>query len=238
MKNHHDNIFHFGLKGLAGLFLIFCAQAVHANEYINDNCTDDYQAYEETRIQIGRFGDANECFVSIHTNPNFSPKYRSYILTNNGLLMVFNSYGDGDPSTKTGAREYYFPSKLKQNFVVSYDQGIVKVALTDDVTFAINAKTGKPTQITNTTFSISSSVNPNNKGGLEIKSSKVPMIDSGFAMGKSPTSIDEGKSYIKKMNQSCELINRELYDNSTGDAILRYKNRDFDDFVSSRCPNI
>lgn len=237
MTNHRSNFFRYGMKGLAGLFFILSAQTASA-AYINDNCTDDYQMYENTRIQIGRFGDAGECFVSVTTNPNFNPKYRDYLMTNNGLLMVFNSYGDGDPSTMTGAREYYFPSKLKQNFILSYDQGLVKVALTDDVTITINAKTGKPTQITNMSFSLSSSINPNNKGGLEISNPKIPMIDSGFAMGRSPTSIDTGKSYIKRLKESCELINRELYDNSEGDAILRYKNKDFDNFVVSRCPNI
>ncbi len=237
MLNHHFGFFRFGMRGLAGLCLILGSQAVSA-AYINDNCTEDYQTYENTRIQIGRLGDLNECFVSVSTNPNFNPKYRDYLMTNNGLIMVFNSFGDGNPSTMTGAREYYFPSQLKTHFVVSYDQGFVKVQLTDDVTFVLNAKTGKPTQITNTTFTYSTSINPNNKGGLEITKSKVPMIDGGFAMGKSPTSIDDGKSYIKKLNQSCELINRELYDNSTGDAILRYKNKEFDNFVASRCPNI
>lgn len=219
------------------LLSFFIAQSVYA-DYVNDTCKQDYQKFDDTDLQVGRFGSEGTCFVSVHYNPNFELRYRDFLMTNEGLLMVFNSFGVGDEASTTGAREFFFPSKVKTNTSVSFKNGIISVVLTDDVTITFSSKTGKILKMTNMNFSLASKVVPSNKGGLEISNSKVVYVDGGFTLGKSPTTVDAGKSYIKKLTQSCQLVNRELFDNSNGEAILRFKNKEFDAFVAQRCPNI
>ncbi|MFN8944540.1 MAG: hypothetical protein ACK5WZ_07950, partial [Pseudobdellovibrionaceae bacterium] len=121
---------------------------------------------------------------------------------------------------------------------VTHSKGIIRIDLTKQITFLFSAKDGQPVQISNAEMKIDPSINPNNQGGLEILNSSVVYIDGGFSLGKSPTTIDKNNSSIKKQTRSCEILNRELFDNSNGDAILRYKNAEFDTFVANKCPKI
>src|SRR5579862_7388677 len=52
--------------------------------------------------------ESGNCFVSIHPMAA-GMVYRDYAFFGDGMLMVFNSYGDGDGNPNlTSAREYYF----------------------------------------------------------------------------------------------------------------------------------
>lgn len=224
----------------AALFLglLNGASAAFAGDYLNDNCHQDVQIFENTQLQIDRFSGTSVCYVSIHSDTDFSMKYRNYLLTNNGLLMIFNSFGNGPEATTTGAREYYFPTKLKTIPRVSYKNQIITVVLTDNVSIQFSTQTGDPIQISNASFTLDPKIVTTNKGGLEIKNSTVIYVDGGFRMGKAPTSVDSGKSDIKQQTQSCTVQNSELFDNSAGLAVLKFKNGYFESFVKQRCANM
>src|SRR5690348_13146670 len=64
-----------------------------------------------------------ECSVSIRTVKYSSDLiYRDYLAFTNGLLLVFNSYGEGDEQTHTGAREFYFLPRVNDNFSIQVEE--------------------------------------------------------------------------------------------------------------------
>ncbi len=235
--NHFIRLHLRSIKTILALTMIFFGNMAQAG-FSNDSCQDDHQTIGSTDLQILYYAAEDTCYVSVHSNPNLGLYYRDFMVTNKGLFMVFGSFGPGSESTKTGAQEYFFPNKLKKNPIVSVDQDIITIKLTDEITLRFSTATGQITQITNSIITVEDTFTPENQAGVKITRSKSLHIDSGFALGKSPTAISKANSMIRKFDRSCQVKNSELFDYTGGGARLRYTNQEFESFVANKCPGL
>ena len=95
----------------------------------SDICQFTNKNFMNTKIQTGKFSDGN-CYIFV--SPKYSKDliYRSFIFTQDGQHLIFNSYGEGPPSTFTGARLFTYLIKspsLKLNttgdeIIVTFDE--------------------------------------------------------------------------------------------------------------------
>ncbi len=158
--------------------------------------------------------------------------------------MVFNSYGDGKPSEKTGARVFYFlprettPHGISENGDLKIQTGSVDtVLIIDGTTSKLKSLARKNIAAT---LIESPEVNATNQGGVEIKDYHGLLIDTGFALGKDPKTDPNRKSLITDQNgKSCRIKNKDLfnYDNSD-EAIFKRSDLEFKKYLSQVCPEL
>lgn len=214
---------------ILNIFFIFSVS--FANE--TTKCQNSFEKVVNTQIQQQYFSKSNECWMSVKSADNISMLYRSFLFTENGLLMVFNSYGDGDVAKDTGAREYYlFPRLLHPSYKISSDN--LSLNLSNNKMLIFNAQNASPQFFDGVDFDLDPKVSPDNNGGFEIKKYNGVYIDVGFSLGRSPSSHQQNYSVIKDSNnKTCTVKNIEIFKYSgSGDTELKFKNdKDFKVFL-------
>src|SRR5687768_2155584 len=88
--------------------VLFWCLHTEANRSFSTECKEVSGYNDNLQFSRERSSDG-ECWVSLHPRNGYVDlKYRDYLLSSSGLLLVFNSYGHGPESETTGAREFYF----------------------------------------------------------------------------------------------------------------------------------
>ena len=182
-------------------------------------CEEVFQSIGKTKIQAGKFRDGT-CYLYLSPKSPVDLKYRSYLFQDNGQIMIFNSFGPGNPATTTGSRLYRILEDELLFFTEKADSLEIQLGLKTIFEFDLHK------------FSISSSNNftilekpldPNNNGGVEIFGQSIPFIDFGFKFGEVPISEKEREfSYFSKGNM-CVAPNKLLYFYKNGEPIPQYK---------------
>lgn len=170
--------------------------------------------------------DTSQCWISIDNMDGYKKLiYRSYLVTSDGLLMVFNSYGSGPNSSYTGARMFYFfPREIFTN-EVALENNLVSVRLNSKLKFQFQTKVLNLVNQDNFKIKTDPKINRNNKGGVEVVQYQGVFLDVGFSMGKSPTDNPAGKSVFKnQFGQSCEVLNKQIFDYKGDDNYLHGDN--------------
>lgn len=179
-------------------------------------------------LQFGRSyqEDTSECWISIDNMNGYQKLiYRSYLVTSDGLLMVFNSYGSGPNSSYTGARMFYFFPRESFTNEVKLEKDLVSVRLNSKLRFQFQTKILNLVSQENLKIKTDPKINRNNKGGVEVLQYNGVFLDVGFSMGKSPTDNPDGKSVFKnQFGQNCEVINRQIFDYKGDDNYLHGDN--------------
>jgi hypothetical protein len=109
-------------------------------------CTRLITHHENTQISRDYWTDSETCFSSVHPRDAYTNLiYRDYLITSEGLLMVFNSYGPGDNAKTTGAREFYFFPRKDKKVEFQHDPGRqeIMVKVTDRLSFVFDTKTAQ-----------------------------------------------------------------------------------------------
>lgn len=204
-------------------------------------CEDEVVRFKNTQIQVIGNPGTNRCFLTLSPISAYTKLiYRSFLFSNEGLFMIFDSYGPGPENETTAAREFtqiphLFP---RPQFEIINDQVIVTQTSGDKFTF--DAETLEPISITNTQFTFNRIIDPTIKGGIEINSFKNGLwIEGGFKVGASPTSKRYNKSTIRNSkNQSCTVGNTELYNyTADGDNVWKFADdKAFYQFLNKKCP--
>lgn len=210
------------LGTLLGLFFSITAMAYSAPE----NCPKKLTHVNNLQFSRAYQEDLSECWISIDNMNGYQKLiYRSYLITTDGLLMVFNSYGSGPNSTHTGARQYYFfPREVFTN-EVDLQKDLVSVRLNSKLKFQFQTKVLNLVNQPEFKIKTDPKINRNNKGGVEILEYNGVYLDLGFSMGKSPSDNAEGKSLFKnQFGQACEVINKQIFDYKNDDNFLHGDN--------------
>lgn len=209
------------------------------------DCPYFVERVDGTQIQQLWSASSNSCFFSISPRDAYVDLiYRDYMLTSDGLFMVFNSYGEGDESRTTAAREFYtFPRlNYEKGFTHRWDREkdeLIVTSVTGD-RFVFEVKKAHLKSIERARVVVADYVEPKNRGGVEIYNFQGLLLDGGFAMGRAPTSSASGSSvFTDKNGKTCKVTNREVFKyTSTGDIIFKFDDPSLKKFLQTRCPSL
>jgi len=212
--------------------LAFALKAQAADPCTNYNITNDDVGAQRQQVTSG-------CFLSIHPY-DLVMVYRDYLLTSDGEFMVFNSYGEAEGPTMTGARVFYFfPRTQTPDIQATATQVLVKTA-NPAVTLQIDRKTFAMKGVTNGKVTEDKNVLRTNAGGIELSKMSVLWLDSGFHLGSDPTADETALStFHDSKNQTCTVKNAELFNySSSGDVAFKFDDTELSKFLKSRCGNM
>ena len=203
-------------------------------------CTEYYQklGYYNFIRQVTPDG----CALAV--NPEDAWKtliYRSLAFSDDGMLMVFNSYSKDEAPLSTGARVYYFfPRALTPDIQIQGDFVTVQAA-TPGLTFKFSKIDGKIYDFSWGDFKQDPQIDRSNNGGLELKNKTGLMLDSGFAFDQDARALSNHTSvFFDGTGQSCSVANTSIY-NYLADSEIELKFKDdaaVSQFVKSACPHL
>lgn len=179
-----------------------------------ENCPRKITRFNNLQFTRNFHEDIYECWISIDNSKAYlNLIYRSYLITTDGLLMVFNSYGSGSSSTHTGARMFYFfPREVFTN-EVQLGNDAVSIKLNQKLKFQFRTKTLNLVNQENFKVKTDPKISRNNRGGVEILKYNGVYLDVGFSMGMAPSDKREGVSVFKnQFGQSCQVTNNQIFD--------------------------
>lgn len=224
------------------LNLLFVAGFAHAQQS-PATCPDIVERHDGTQIQQLWSPASEACFFSVVPQDAYVDlTYRDYLFTSHGLLMVFNSFGPGDESQNTAAREFMLFPRVSQQFTYKWNDDVRElefVHVTGDK-FIFDAKKGRLKSMDRAKVTVADYVEPSNRGGVEILNYPGLLLDSGFRIGNAPTSDASASSVFRdSKGATCKVKNSEIYKyTGGGDVIFKYSDKGLKTFLQSRCPKL
>lgn len=212
----------------------------------DSNLVEPAAACDEFHVRHGAFHfqrhflNNGTCFLSADPFDVNNFKYRAYLISNEGILMVFNSYSASEASSATGARVFhFFPRKNTPELVDNGQESILKFAA-PQIEMVLSQDKTQILRMTGATVKEDPKVQPGNKGGVEISNVKTLYLDSGFALGHDVTGDPNKYSTFYDINKkSCAVQNKEIFAyTSDGDTSIRFSDADLKTFLKSRCPRL
>jgi hypothetical protein len=217
------------------LFLIlFVSGLAQAND-----CSDFYERLGFHNAYRQTFSDGS-CSISVNPDTTTGMIYRSFSFNNFGSLMVFNSFGPEENATSTGARVYYFfPRTQNPSLIIENESFSIQTA-SPDVRLKFSKTTGQVLELSTGSVSEDATVDPKNKGGLQLKNTKGLMLDSGFAMGQDPSALPKNSSvFTDGAGHSCTVVNSKIYKYfGSGDVQFAFTDAELDILLKKLCPQL
>lgn len=216
-----------GLVSLVMISLVLISDRASAVESsfraISPLCPEKLESFENIQIQQSLSSDGKTCYFSVHPRDAFETMiYRDYLLTSDGLLMVFNSYDSTEESLASGAREFYFLGQVFSEFQWFTEEGLMKVRGLGGLTYAFDLTSAQLKTLTGAQLKLAAEVSPTNKGGLEVESFAGIWIDASFRLGGSPAMSSTATSQIRNGNsETCRAPNSSLFQYIDGNAYVR-----------------
>lgn len=208
-----------------------------ASAHAMDVCQHKAWGHLDFRLQTGQFKDGI-CFISVGSRKINDLLYRNYLITSDGQLMVFNSFGQGPSSTHTGARVFYFYPKQKAlDLRIENDDVVVTMVSGHELTF--DHSQIELAEVSEARVTVAQEVRPDNNGGVEIELDRSYLLDMGFKLGNTPAWDLSRHSVFKNARaQTCRFKNRELFYKKNDEVYPRYPDdRKLQSVVSSKCPH-
>lgn len=185
---------------------------------------------------------SGKCFVSIGSMLVTDLIYRSYGFFSDGMLMVFNSYGDGEDSNPnlTSAREFFFfPRRGPLTLEMDPAAGTIGVVMPDGGRVTIDPATSQIAAFDRGSVTVAPRIDPADRGGVEITSYAGLMLDAGFRMGESPSGRPKAESTFRDaQGHLCTVKNAEVFAYAGGEHELKHDDAQLKAFLKVRCPNI
>ncbi len=185
---------------------------------------------------------SGKCFVSIDPTNTDHLIYKAYTFFDDGLMMVFSSYGDGEDSNPnlTSAREFwFFPRSNPLTLHMDKAAGTISVTMSDGGTVTIDPATANPRSLDRGAVTVSPRVDPAERGGVEITSYAGLVLDGGFRMGESPTGRPNSDSTFRDaQGHLCAVKNSEVFSYANGDHAFKFTDAQLSAWLRTRCPNL
>ena len=185
---------------------------------------------------------SGKCYVSISSMLVTDLIYRSYGFFSDGMLMVFNSYGDGEDSNPnlTSAREFYFfPRRGAMSLEMDEAAGTISVLMADGGRATINPASSQIAAFDRGSVTVSPRIDPADRGGVEITSYAGLVLDAGFRMGESPSGRPNADSTFRDaQGHLCTVKNNEVFAYANGEHELKFNDAQLKAWLKTRCPII
>jgi hypothetical protein len=195
---------------------------------------NNLQVYRQASIE------AKECYVSLQPRNIEGLFYRDYLISSQGLLMVFNSYGDGPSSQSTGAREFYFfpRSAIADLEIKISESNQIQVMLASGRWATFSSKIADLSEIESGTITRDPNIHKQNRGGIEITSYDGLTLDAGFTIGKSPTDdLNRRSTFRDARGKTCLIQNRLIFDKVDVNSILK-SDAEISRILKKQCPSL
>lgn len=204
-------------------------------------CTDTLEAHGQ--IQIQRMASGTDCYLSVHPMNSNNLVYRDYLFTGDGLMMVFNSYGEGPENETTAAREFYFFPRRQTapDFVYDDAHNQLIVHHTDGYEYTFDYQTAQLTGISYSQVQVATSVLPANRGGVEVPFYKGLILDAGFKRGSSPTGdAAQSSTFRDEAGHTCRILNNRIFTYyGSGDVTFKFpQDQGLESFLHQNCPQL
>jgi hypothetical protein len=202
-------------------------------------CTDyhvRYGAFHYQRLS----GSDGSCILSIDPFDIHHFLYRGYLVSNEGLLMVFNSYSDGSDATSTGARVFHFFPRQNTPDLVVLDKEIHVKFASPKMELVLSQEKDEILRLIGGQIHEARKVQPTNQGGVEIIKSQALYLDSGFAMGHDVTTdLQKNSVFHDSKGHTCTVSNADIFSvASDGDSHFKFSDSGLKTFLKSRCPRL
>lgn len=226
----------FSIIAVLAITILFSTTA-HA-EFSNSKCSKVLTHSGDIQISRDYDADSRVCFISIHPMNVTDLKYRDYYFNNQGLFLVFNSYGEGSNTSATGGRVFYmFPIVDEYPDYAIQANGDVIVKTSSGHLFTFEAKKLALKSISSGSV-IEKPLSNSNKGGIEIKLTRGLWFDSGFRFGGMANEKPSGATLVNgSAGGQCQVKNSEIFDYSN-DIAPKYNGNALLDFIKKRCPQV
>lgn len=224
------------MRWLIGLTAFLVMGSAYADQ---DQCPQKVWRHQGTVVQQGYFFTSESCFLSVRARETNGLEYRNFLFTSRGLMMVFNSFGDGPSSSTTGASEFlFFP--LTHQLAVEFSEGLVVVTMANGSKVRFDADKAYPLDMEKADLLVDPVVRIGNEGGVSILKSDDVRMELGFQMGMSPSWYLNRQALVIDKNESvCRLTNKEIFVKKDDEIFHRYPTNDsLKKFLTKRCPDL
>jgi hypothetical protein len=184
---------------------------------------------------------AGLCFVSVDPRDTPGLVYRSYAFFGDGLMMVFNSYGEGSGPGVTSAREFFFfPRRGAPELAMDPQAGTVSVRMSDGGRADFDPATAQLSGLERGAVALAAKVDPANRGGVEIPRYAGLMLDAGFRRGESPSGRPAAESTFRDASgRTCVAKNSDLFSyTSSGDHFFKFTDAQLSAWLRAACPDL
>lgn len=231
------------LKKISFILLIFSFNKVFSNELAD--CPDLYQLKGE--IQVQQLKTSNGfCLLSIVPKKAYVDLiYRSYVFSDKGSLLVFNSFGDGDNEAElTGAKEFYFFPRLVKDqlfsWISSSKTDYLNVQTNHYFNMLIDAETGLISAVDKAEVQIDPNIRPDNQGGVRIKPQAGLIYELPFTKGRAPSSQPNVRGvFADSAGQNCVVKVSELFSkDASGEVYFKMTDYALKQFLMIKCPKL
>ena len=201
-------------------------------------CIELAENFRQSTIQMGTLNDRGDCFFQITPHNYVNLTYRSYLISSSGSLMIFLSLGPGDPSTETGARDFFWPTHQRSPLKYAVNDRFIDVSLGAELGYRFDGDTGQLVSMRGARVRVQPRFSEKNKGGVEILSSSYLFLDGGFKLGTSPVSDLESQSkFTDRFGKTCLVQNGEVFQRvDGGDVQFKLSGQPFLNWLNRRCP--
>tara|TARA_R110002072_G_scaffold534_7_gene4156 strand:- start:58102 stop:58818 length:717 start_codon:yes stop_codon:yes gene_type:complete len=228
------------------LFILLTSYIVSGQAQVPDYlspCEEKVEKINGFQFQSGQLKTDDQlpkkCFIMISPIDNNNSVYRSYIFNTQGQMLVFNSFGAGDPSKNTGSSvHYFFPFKSELKYLISGDAILIELINGEVAQF--DTVEGKITEMTNAIVHTDPDINRNNNGGVQFEYLEGWTMNAGFQLGGSPLSNPVKEIYIRdSLGTQCDLKINDFFMNINEEYFLKYSSNDeLQVFQSDFCPQL
>lgn len=206
------------------------------------SCKDKVDRRANIQVQVLFSEPSKSCFLTVTSFKKPTMVYRDYLFSSDGVFLVFNSLNEEDNTDSTAAREFYFFPRLTLAPTYNWNEAErrLEVTASNGDNFYFDYETAQITGTGRGQVIISPEVKKENRGGVEILNYKGLILDAGFALGHSPTSVSSGPAVFYGQNgNQCHLLIRELFEmKASQDVVFKFSDADLVPFLRSRCPQL
>jgi hypothetical protein len=224
------------MRWLIGLSALLFISMAHANQ---NSCPQKRWHYQGTVVSQGYFTSSESCFMTVRAFNSTGLVYRDFLFTSRGMMMVFNSFGDGPSSTDTGASEFYF-SPLTHQLAVDFVDDLVIITMANGSKISFDAQKAFPLEMDGADLLVDPVVRAGNQGGVSILRFEGLRIELGFQMGMSPSwYLNRQARVIDQDGRVCSLRNSEIFVKKNDEIYHRYPTNDgLRNFLRRRCSDL
>lgn len=222
------------MRWLIGISLFFSFSVIEASE---TPCANQRWHYKGTVVSQGYFSQSQTCFMTVRAMNTTDLIYRDFLFTSRGLMMVFNSFGDGPSSSTTGASEFlFFP--IRQALAVDFIDDLVVVTMANGSKVSFDAEKAFPVELEDGDLLVDPVVRIGNEGGVSVLHFEGIRFEAGFQMGMSPSWYLNRQTQVKDRDgQACLVRNSEIFVKKDDEIFHRYStNESLRAFLNRRCP--
>ena len=231
------------MKLLIILSLAVILKSVNSFATDASTCKDTVEKRANIQLQVLFSAQERSCFLTVTPLDSYKTlTYRDYLMSDEGILLVFNSLNSSENNDSTAAREFYFFPRLRPNptYLWNDQERRLEVTHTNGDTFYFDYDTAQIKAMGRGQVVVAAEIKKENRGGVEILNYKGLVLDVGFAIGHSPSEVGSGAAqFTDYFGKNCHTLNREVFVTTPSqDVRFKFSDTELVPFIKKSCPQL